>query len=83
MTNPTTQEERCPEEATPSKYVVFEKELCSLINKLSMENGSDTPDFMLAGYLTSCLIAFDMNVKRRTAWYAPPIPADTPPMDPR
>jgi hypothetical protein len=49
----------------------FEKELEALINRHSMENGSDTPDFILAQYLTACLRAFDSATQARTRWYAP------------
>lgn len=47
----------------------FRKELERLINKYSMENGSDTPDFILADYLVACLDAFDATVKAREKWY--------------
>ncbi len=47
----------------------FRKELEHLINRHSKENGSDTPDFMLAEYLTDCLIAFDKAVTAREKWY--------------
>lgn len=47
----------------------FRKELEILINKNSKENGSDTPDFILAEYLTQCLSAFDVAVIARTNWY--------------
>ncbi len=43
----------------------FEEELRALINKHSKENGSDTPDFVLAEYLTRCLSAFDGAVNAR------------------
>lgn len=49
----------------------FRKELETLINAYSMENGSDTPDFILADYLIDCLKAFDEATRRRTMWYAP------------
>lgn len=39
------------------------------INRNSGENSSDTPDFILAEYLTTCLDAFDKAVKDRSAWY--------------
>lgn len=54
--------------STPSK---FEKQLEDLINRHSRENGSDTPDFILAAYLERCLLNFNETVTRRTAWYAP------------
>jgi hypothetical protein len=50
-------------------YDRFRKELENLINKQSMENGSDTPDMILANYLTDCLRAFDMATTDRTKWY--------------
>ena len=37
----------------------FRKELEDLINRNSMENGSQTPDYILAEFLKSCLVAFD------------------------
>jgi hypothetical protein len=39
------------------------------INRCSAENGSDTPDFVLADFLLRCLSAFDVATRARTAWY--------------
>ena len=39
------------------------------INHTSAENGSDTPDFILAEFLTDCLVAFDKTVVARENWY--------------
>ena len=47
----------------------FRKELEPLINKYSKENGSDTPDFILARYLENVLDNFDAAVKERDEWY--------------
>jgi hypothetical protein len=47
----------------------FTKELERLINKYSLENGSDTPDFILAEYLTMCLVAFEVATKERDKWH--------------
>ena len=47
----------------------FPAELEDLINKHSIEGGSDTPDFILAEYLRQCLNTFDMCVRRRESWY--------------
>lgn len=33
----------------------FQNDLADLINKYSLENDSDTPDFLLAAYLRHCL----------------------------
>lgn len=49
----------------------FEKELESLLNRYSKENGSDTPDFILAEYLIGCLENFNNIVGKRTTWYNP------------
>ena len=43
----------------------FEQELRKLINRESMENRSDTPDFILAEYLHSCLVAFENATNAR------------------
>ena len=47
----------------------FEKELETLINRHCKENESDTPDFILAKYLTNCLNVFNESVKLREEWY--------------
>ena len=47
----------------------FKKELEQLINKFSKENGSNTPDFILAEYLANCLFIFDTAVNRREIWF--------------
>lgn len=47
----------------------FHVKLESLLNAESMENGSNTPDFMLAKYLMRCLEAFDEAVRTRDDWY--------------
>ena len=46
----------------------FRKELETLINSHSMENGSNTPDFILADFLTDCLQAFDKATVERHGW---------------
>lgn len=47
----------------------FEQELSRLLNKHSQENGSNTPDFVLARYLTGCLRLFNATVNARSDWY--------------
>ena len=47
----------------------FRKDLACVINSHSRENGSGTPDFILAAYLTRCLEAFDLAVGARNNWY--------------
>lgn len=57
----------------------FEKRLAALLNEFSMENTSDTPDFILARYLVSCLGAFSVGVIDRSNWYGTPSPWTAPP----
>ena len=49
--------------------IEFEKELTTLINKHSIESGSDTPDFILSHFLVGCLEAFSSTCKQREKWY--------------
>ena len=51
------------------RNIPFEKELESLINKHSLENESNTPDYILAQYLISCLSAFTQATQQRENWY--------------
>lgn len=44
-------------------------DLASAINRHSRENGSNTPDFVLAQYLANCLDAFDNAIWNRAMWY--------------
>ncbi len=47
----------------------FKEELTELINKHSQENGSDTPDFILAEYLCDCLDFYGQATRARDKWY--------------
>lgn len=47
----------------------FRKGVEHAINACSAENGSDTPDFVLAGYLDDCMRAFDKTTRARDEWY--------------
>ncbi len=58
-----------PGESDVSETTEFERELASVINRHSLENESNTPDFILAEYLRSCLRAFTMASRTREAWY--------------
>jgi hypothetical protein len=72
--NDTTKPEDAPEqeagEGCSGDAPDFITELRELINRRSMENGSDTPDFILAQYLTDCLRAWNRATKRREDWRA-------------
>lgn len=39
------------------------------INCACAENTSNTPDFILAEFLTDCLNAYDMATQKREKWY--------------
>ena len=45
------------------------KDIEQAINRYSAENGSDTPDFILADYLVACLETFNKTNKSREIWY--------------
>jgi hypothetical protein len=47
----------------------FRKALETLVNVYSKENGSDTPDFVLAEYLADSLRTFDKATLKREKWY--------------
>ena len=44
-------------------------EIAAALNRCSRENGSNTPDFILAQYLANCLEAFDVAIRQRAQWY--------------
>ncbi len=52
-----------------NEETIFRKQLAGLINCHSRENRSDTPDFILATYMASCLDAFDVATRSRDEWY--------------
>ena len=47
----------------------FQVELAAVINKYSREGRSNTPDFILAGYLVNCLEAYEAAMDRHDEWY--------------
>lgn len=53
----------CPPEGT------LLAELTSVLNRYSAENASNTPDFILANYLMTCLVNFNVAVQSRDQWY--------------
>lgn len=64
----------------------FISELRDLINKRCMENASNTPDFILAQYLTNCLLAWNRATQQRETWYGrdarPTSPPNAQPLNP-
>lgn len=51
------------------QYENLRVEIEHAINRCSAENASDTPDFILAMFLTGCLRSFDAAVRTREKWY--------------
>lgn len=45
------------------------QDLMGVLNKHSVENGSDTPDSILASYLIDCLKAWNTATRRRDSFY--------------
>ncbi len=45
------------------------EDIRSVVNRYSAENASNTPDFILAQYLETCLAAFNVAVQQRETWY--------------
>jgi hypothetical protein len=43
--------------------------IMTILNQVSAENGSNTPDWILAEYLILCLKAFDDATVARDKWY--------------
>jgi hypothetical protein len=63
-----------PEEGTTTnqEHEDFVTQLTRLINHHSLEGASNTPDFILAEYLVSCLKTFGHTMTMREAWYGRP-----------
>lgn len=47
----------------------FKKDLTSLLNTYCKENESNSPDFILAEYLLSCLNAFNIASNKKDEWH--------------
>jgi len=47
----------------------LEKEIEKVLNRACAENGSGTPNLILAEYLLECLAAFDKATRYRELWY--------------
>jgi hypothetical protein len=58
------------------KRPTFFDALQTLINQYSVENGSNTPDFILANFMFKALINFDDAVKHREKWYGRDVKTD-------
>ena len=61
-----------------SKGRSFKRELTQLLNRYNVENHSNTPDYLLAGYLLQCLQVFEWTIKSREEWHGRPVDAGNP-----
>jgi hypothetical protein len=57
-----------------NNMVSFESKLRELINSCSKENDNDTPDYILAEYLSHCLDAYTLAVRQRDNHYKAMVP---------
>lgn len=48
-------------------------ELAKVLNSFSQENNSNSPDFVLAGFIVDSLAAFDRAVNAREAYFGRPV----------
>lgn len=55
--------------ARQSNIETLRQSIARALNSVSAENGSNTPDFILARFLTDCLGAFDHASKHRAEWF--------------
>ena len=59
-----------PFTVSTEKLAEFQKELATLINRYSIENLLNTPDFIIAENMVNHLIATANIVSRRDKWYS-------------
>jgi hypothetical protein len=57
------------EQTISLKQLSLSQRLAGMINEYSLENSSDTPDFVLAEYMLNCLTAFNLATHRREQFY--------------
>ena len=56
--------------------MAFHEDLRTAINANSMENGSNTPDWVLRDFLCDCLDAWNTATNARRDWYGPKLTDD-------
>jgi len=49
--------------------IALRKDIETAINRNNAEHASNTPDFILAEYITDCLAAYDKSIAAREAYY--------------
>lgn len=61
--------ERTDEPIPAPEIKTLTDDLAALLNMYGTENGSNTPDFILADYMMDCLRAFETASRHRERWY--------------
>lgn len=56
------------EQPIDQKYEDMKMEISAVLNKYSVENRSNTPDFMLAEYMLGCLTVYENTVNNLKRW---------------
>ncbi len=54
---------------TEEEETSLAQDIAALINEHSMENRSNTPDFILAAFLTACLLSWNRATRDRDRWW--------------
>ena len=57
----------CEKMVTDREHLVMD--IASLLNRYNREKASDTPDYILAGYMVAALESFEGACRIRDAWY--------------
>jgi hypothetical protein len=57
-----------PFTTSSERYEAFMRDVREIINRNSLEQGSNTPDFIIARYLRDCLMAWDYAAQSRAIW---------------
>lgn len=52
-------------------HAAFQDELRVLLNRHSLDNACETPDFILAGMLTEHLEAYRKTIQANIRWHSP------------
>ena len=53
------------------RWEEFVREIAKVVNRYSIENNSDTPDYILAEYMAGCLTVFENTLRNRNERNAP------------
>lgn len=59
----------------------FLRDLASAVNRQSRENASNTPDFILAEFMSAALVAFENASRHREHWYGKGLRIGATPLD--